>query len=239
MAFPSAVREDALIACGRHCCLCHKFCGTKIELHHIKPRSDGGQDTFENCIPLCFDCHADMSTYDHKHPKGSKYTEGELIRHRDSWYEKVRASAGVFALPEHLKLDVNTFRKAVELLPWKGSISFVRNHYFANPFQWSEFDDFYKYWEECDDPAFEFIAPDMEGLRGKLLHAIAHFVEHASLNTFPVGNSETRLNGMPSAHTKEDYQLNGERINSLMSKAKELSAIYDEFIKLGRRKYGI
>ena len=31
-----------------------------MELHHIKQVAYGGEDTFENCIPLCFDCHADM-----------------------------------------------------------------------------------------------------------------------------------------------------------------------------------
>ena len=27
-------KEDAMIACGRHCCICHKFCGNKMEVHH-------------------------------------------------------------------------------------------------------------------------------------------------------------------------------------------------------------
>jgi hypothetical protein len=57
MAFPPEVAEQALLACARYCCLCHKFCGNKIETHHIV---QGGGDTFENCIPLCFDCHAEV-----------------------------------------------------------------------------------------------------------------------------------------------------------------------------------
>ena len=40
-------------------------------------------------IPVCFDCHSDMRSYDFKHPKGSKYTPDELRQHRDRWYEKV------------------------------------------------------------------------------------------------------------------------------------------------------
>ena len=47
------------------------------------------EDTFENCIPLCFDCHADMGKADPKHPKGKHYSESELIQHRDSWYKKI------------------------------------------------------------------------------------------------------------------------------------------------------
>jgi hypothetical protein len=86
MGWPHEVSERALLYCGRHCCVCHKFCGVKIELHHIVPKSEGGEDTFDNCIPLCFDCHADVMAYNPKHPKGRKYTTSELKAHRDRWY---------------------------------------------------------------------------------------------------------------------------------------------------------
>ncbi|HEY1937090.1 MAG TPA: HNH endonuclease [Candidatus Angelobacter sp.] len=56
MSFSQTDVEKALISCGRHCCLCHKFCGTNIELHHIVPESKGGLDVLDNAIPLCFDC---------------------------------------------------------------------------------------------------------------------------------------------------------------------------------------
>lgn len=93
MGFPEAVKTKALIACARHCCLCHQRKGLKIECHHIVQKSEGGDDTLENCIPLCFDCHADMRSIDHKHPRGTKYTPQELIQRRDAWYRQV-ISAG-------------------------------------------------------------------------------------------------------------------------------------------------
>ncbi len=49
MGFSPAVKAAALAACGRHCCICHKFCGTKIECHHIVHEAEGGVDAFENC----------------------------------------------------------------------------------------------------------------------------------------------------------------------------------------------
>ena len=61
-----------------------------MEVHHIKARAEGGQDIYENAIPLCFDCHAEVRQYDPKHPKGIKFTEKELIMHRDEWYRKVK-----------------------------------------------------------------------------------------------------------------------------------------------------
>ena len=90
MPFNEKIKEDAMIACGRHCCICHKFCGNKMEVHHIVPQKDGGEDTFENAIPLCFDCHAEVGAYNTDHPKGVKFSKTELKRHRDNWYNCVK-----------------------------------------------------------------------------------------------------------------------------------------------------
>ena len=75
MSFPEGVAARALVASGRCCCICHKFCGTKIELHHIKQHAYGGEDTFENCIPLCFDCHEDMGKADPREMKNRLLSE--------------------------------------------------------------------------------------------------------------------------------------------------------------------
>ena len=70
MGFSEKVQAEALAASGRCCCICHKFCGTKIALHHIKQKAYGGDDSFENCIPLCLDCHEDMGKADPNHVTG-------------------------------------------------------------------------------------------------------------------------------------------------------------------------
>lgn len=92
MPFPVAVADEVLLSCGRRCCICHKLCGTKIELHHIVPQVEGGPDTFENCIPLCFDCHAEVGHYNQKHPKGRRFSASELRQHRDAWYASVAST---------------------------------------------------------------------------------------------------------------------------------------------------
>lgn len=88
MGFPTSVADDVLVRCGRHCCLCGKYMGQKIELHHIKQVADGGEDTADNCIPLCFDCHAEVKSYNPHNPKGRRFTEKELKGHRDKCYER-------------------------------------------------------------------------------------------------------------------------------------------------------
>jgi hypothetical protein len=65
-----------------------------MELHHIVLQSEGGGNNNDNCIPLCLDCHTDMRSYDHHHPKGRKYSREELREHRFDWYESVQISLG-------------------------------------------------------------------------------------------------------------------------------------------------
>lgn len=94
MPFPLRIAVQAMIDCGRSCCLCNKYCGTKIECHHITPESEGGEDTYDNCIPLCFDCHEEVGAYNPKHPKGRKFTPEELKGHRNRWYGLRKAAGG-------------------------------------------------------------------------------------------------------------------------------------------------
>jgi len=90
MPFPHSVRDEALVAAARHCCVCHRYKGVKVEVHHIVPESKGGASDLDNAITLCFDCHADAGHYNPNHPRGTKFSPGELRRHRDEWHAIVR-----------------------------------------------------------------------------------------------------------------------------------------------------
>lgn len=89
MGFSKEIKEQAFVASARRCCVCKEFVGRNIEIHHIIQASKGGKDTFENAIPLCFDCHANAGHYNSKHPRGSKLSPEELRKHRDFWYKLV------------------------------------------------------------------------------------------------------------------------------------------------------
>ena len=41
MAFSEDIKIKTMVACVRRCCVCHKFCGNNMEVHHIKARADG------------------------------------------------------------------------------------------------------------------------------------------------------------------------------------------------------
>jgi len=74
---------QALLArCHRRCCICHQFCGVKMETDHMDPK---GGDTIENAIPVCFNCHAEIHSYDDEHPRGRKFHPAELRKHKEQW----------------------------------------------------------------------------------------------------------------------------------------------------------
>jgi len=139
MSFSEEIASKALVACARCCCICNKFVALKIELHHIVERAAGGGDTFENCIPLCFNCHADMRSYDHKHPKGRKYTRDELIQHRDRWYRIVASgqSRSSFAPEATISID-NSNKRLDSTLEWESNPRFGFS--FAHPSTWDRDD---------------------------------------------------------------------------------------------------
>lgn len=90
MGFSSKVKENCLTKAARHCCVCHRYRGLKIEVHHIKPKAEGGEDTEQNAISLCFDCHADAGHYNANHPKGTKFSPSELRKARNNWFKTVQ-----------------------------------------------------------------------------------------------------------------------------------------------------
>src|SRR5580704_6958047 len=89
--------EGLLVACHRRCCVCHRWCGTKMEIDHIEQRADGGSDEITNGIALCFDCHAEVHAYNPRHPRGRKFTPTELRAHREQWLRLCDAHPAIFA----------------------------------------------------------------------------------------------------------------------------------------------
>ena len=60
-----------------------------MEIHHIEQEAEGGQSTCDNGVPVCFDCHAEVNSYNEQHPRGRKYRSSELKQLRDEWFRLV------------------------------------------------------------------------------------------------------------------------------------------------------
>jgi hypothetical protein len=74
----------------RHCCLCDKPCDTNIEIHHIEQdgKTDEELSNIDNAIPLCFDCHGKIKSYNPKHRVGTSYRLEEIKARRNQIYDK-------------------------------------------------------------------------------------------------------------------------------------------------------
>jgi len=242
MGFSSDVAERSLIECGRSCCICHKFCGTKLELHHIVTKEEGGEDSYENCIPLCFDCHAEVKSYNPKHPKGRKYTSSELKAHRDRWYNKVKKSHGMSANPDYLELDRKVFAELRAILPSdKGSIKFLRSHDYGASYPCDIHDDLRKFLDNCTKPEFEFLDMDLEGRRATLENNIEDFIKTIGLYVFSLDARPNRCR-VPkewSYGSEEQYKQWLHAIDLLNEQKTKVFETYDELIRLGRRKLAV
>ncbi|EKQ5902629.1 HNH endonuclease [Vibrio parahaemolyticus] len=238
MGFSTKVKEDAMVASGRHCCLCHKFCGLKIEIHHIKPRAEGGADSFENAIPLCFDCHGDMRTYDVKHPKGTKYTEAELIRRRNDWYQKVRNSGGVPSGNSVSETDKVIYSNLLSILPWEGSLQFISSNNFAGfSFQTDKLKDLYSFLYACENPAFEFIDSDLESAKSNLMAEINNFTNLIGQNTFPTNSMG--FNHVPPEWEMQNHEYFHSVVNQIHDSARNVCKLYQELTRMAAQKLSI
>ncbi len=96
MAFKQKEVGKLLADCKRRCCICYRFCGVKIEIHHIEHKNEGGDDSIENAIPVCFECHAEIASYNNKHPRGRRFTSKELRLHRENWLKICKEKPEIF-----------------------------------------------------------------------------------------------------------------------------------------------
>jgi HNH endonuclease len=94
-------QEDAdklMVACHRRCCICHRFCGVKMEIDHIIQAADDGSADIANGIAVCFECHADIHSYNDHHPRGRKFHPDELRLHKEQWLKICGSQLEIFHL---------------------------------------------------------------------------------------------------------------------------------------------
>lgn len=237
MSFSSAVADHALLASGRHCVLCHRHVGLKIELHHILPKEAGGDDALDNCIPLCFDCHADMRGYDYKHPKGRKYTEHELKARREEWNRRYRASGGAVAHPDHLALDRAAFLDLRARVPYEASIKRLEERYSGAPFRRDWYTILTTYLEEPRDASCEFLDADLESARSIFVETLRSFCAMVGKWTFPSENGdgfwlpEELKYGDNDEYLRKSFEID---ISS-----NEVIECYKSLVRQARRKLGV
>lgn len=189
MGFPNEIKTKALIACKRHCVICEENKGKKIECHHIIPRSKGGEDTFDNCIPLCFDCHEEIGSYNSNHPKGNKFTPEELKMRRDNFY--LRVSNGEFPKTNDngqksvSSFDIQLFEKIRKIFNSPNLQYYLVDYDLGNDFENSVFNPLGELVFEKENPDFEFIDTELETYKKKLFNSLENFLAFKAIKTAP------------------------------------------------------
>ena len=56
-----------------------------MEIDHIIQRADDGPADITNGIAVCFECHAEIHSYNDRHPRGRKFHPEELRLHKEQW----------------------------------------------------------------------------------------------------------------------------------------------------------
>lgn len=121
MPFKRSEADQLLVACHRRC-ICHRFCGVKIELHHINPIGNNGADTIDNAIPVCFECHAEIQLYNDAHPRGRKFRAEELCGHREQWLRICKELPSALLMPQRPP-DVGPIQALIDELEFNEEIA--------------------------------------------------------------------------------------------------------------------
>jgi hypothetical protein len=75
-----------MVKCARRCCICRRYRPTKLQVHHIVERSQGGGNEEDNLIVTCLSCHTDVHS---KVPFARRFSVNELKGHRDALVKMV------------------------------------------------------------------------------------------------------------------------------------------------------
>jgi len=126
MPFPRDQVSALLAECHRRCCICHRFCGVKIETDHISPTEDGGTDDIENAIPVCFECHAEIHGYNDKHPRGRKFLPQELQFHKKQWL-RICAERPDMLVGAIRDADVGPIQALIDELDFNATVADVKD----------------------------------------------------------------------------------------------------------------
>nr|WP_320038846.1 hypothetical protein [uncultured Bacteroides sp.] len=123
-----------------------------------------------------------------------------------------------------------------KLLTQDGSIRFIREHNFRDPFNWKSLSQLNKFENEMKKKSFFFFDLEIEKIKLNLNEHIAHFNELICINTFVV------INDIQSVPEEWEYKNNvhyNKVVNEMNQEADKISEIYDKFIIRGKKKFRV
>jgi hypothetical protein len=98
-----------------------------MEMDHIISAGEDGTDVIENAIPVCFECHSEIHSYNDKHPRGRKFQPEELREHKEQWLRVCRDRPDIFAAPPPAT-DVGPLQAMIDELEFNGAVARYATH---------------------------------------------------------------------------------------------------------------
>lgn len=193
-----------------------------MEIHHIVQQANGGDNSAENGIPLCFNCHAEAGNYNKQHPKGTKFSSEELRNHRDNWFGMVAT------LP--LSQDVSSYgeldkRVAIELSEMVKASGLYFS--FRDDTSWHGFSpEICQAWgriiEESRRPDMKFADSELEKLRNDFVELLSaaksKFGENCQLCKVS-GNFKVKPTNDVAWESYRKHEQAAEEVDSLLNNA--------------------
>lgn len=93
-----------------------------METDHIVPGEAGGPDTIDNAIPVCFECHAEIHSYNDKHPRGRKFQPDELRLHKEQWLD-ICAARPEILITARRDSDVGPLQALIDELEFNATVA--------------------------------------------------------------------------------------------------------------------
>lgn len=130
-----------------------------------------------------------------------------------------------------LKADGTRLKALLETLDPKQIISFLRDHDFGGAFRREEIFPLYRFVERADDPDQDFLDPEIEEIRRRLISAARVLSNNIALKTWPTVRdfNSARPNDVPPARG----DTNARELNDAATK---FVGLFDELVRRARAK---
>lgn len=122
MPFSELLKKKVRARAKFRCCVCRQPHGIDVEIHHIVPQADGGEDTEDNAAPLCPNCHSGY---------GANPEKRKIIREmRDDWYKHCSQPSVEMAKIVEISEDIKNLatKEDIERLAVRNNISPQETH---------------------------------------------------------------------------------------------------------------
>ena len=234
---PRLIQLSVLDQSRRRCALCFHFKGDLTEkLGQIAHLNDDRANSAEdNLAFLCLEHH---SVYDSETSQHKNYTIDEAKSARTRLYEAIARGEHVAGLrpasAAGLETDRQTLARIIDLMAKTGSIQFLRpDNFVGSSFRSSNLEGIEQFLHQ-HEAEYEFIDPDLEGLRSAFKATCHSLISYVAYDTFVVGDGG--LQGIPPEWKRDDMPRFISAVKELHAKADNVCAAYDDFIRTARRR---